>query len=110
MADTRSKLVHGLAWVLGIKLDEQNNAPVTRGESVFSVSSADTYVETEPTVQEFVADLAPSQRDVVDYFWSLFPFTKWIHRYNLQWAIGDLVAGKASRFAKASLHTTCLLF
>jgi len=93
MADTRTKITHVLAWILGIKLQDRND-PVTRGESVFSVSSGDTYVEEDPTVQDFIADLTPSRHDVVDYFLSLFPFIKWIHRYNLQWAIGDLVAGK----------------
>jgi len=93
MADTRTKITHGLAKVLGIELPDRND-PVKRGESVFSVSSGDVYVEEDPTVQEFIADLTPSGHDVVNYFWSLFPFTKWIHRYNLQWAIGDLVAGK----------------
>ncbi|RHZ48847.1 hypothetical protein Glove_541g34 [Diversispora epigaea] len=30
---------------------------------------------------------------VVDYFKSLFPIFKWIHRYNLTWLTGDLIAG-----------------
>lgn len=94
MADARTKIGHGLAKVLGIKLEDQNSDPVTRGESVFSVSSADTYVEPEPTVQEWAQEYTPSGRDLVNYFISLFPFIQWIHRYNLQWLIGDLVAGK----------------
>lgn len=94
MADARTKIGHGLAKVLGIKLEDQNSDPVTRGESAFSVSSADSYVEPEPTVQDWVHDHSPSGRDLVNYFISLFPFVQWIHRYNLQWLIGDLVAGK----------------
>ncbi|UZJ52848.1 hypothetical protein CBS101457_002168 [Exobasidium rhododendri] len=34
----------------------------------------------------------PGQK-IVNYFDALFPFTKWILSYNLQWAIGDLIAG-----------------
>jgi sodium-independent sulfate anion transporter 11 len=98
MASARTKLGHGLAKVLGIKLEESNQDPVTRGESVFSVSSADTYVESEPTVQEWVRDRTPSGRDAINYFWSLFPFTHWIGFYNTQWLLGDLVAGKLCRF------------
>lgn len=30
---------------------------------------------------------------VVDYFISLFPILTWIHRYNLTWLYGDLIAG-----------------
>lgn len=103
MADTRTKIGHGLAKVLGIRLDGDNQDPVTRGESVFSVSSADTYVEAEPTMGEWIKGHTPSGRDMINYFWSLFPFTAWITRYNLQWLIGDLVAGKL-------LFLKCLIF
>jgi sodium-independent sulfate anion transporter 11 len=89
---TTTKVGHGLAKVLGIKLD-QNSDPTTRGESVFSVSSADTYVETEPTIWEWISEHAPTGRDILLYLRNLFPFTRWITRYNLQWFFGDLVAG-----------------
>jgi sodium-independent sulfate anion transporter 11 len=90
-----TKIGHGLAKVLGIKLEDVN-APdkLTRGESVFSVTSADTYVEEEPTVMEWLRDVTPNGRDLVRYFISLFPFVNWITRYNLQWFYGDLIAGK----------------
>ena len=93
MADTRTKIGHGLARVLGIKLDEYNSNAVTRGESVFSVSSADVYFEPEPTSEEWIREHTPSVREIGQYFLSLFPFLKWITHYNLQWLIGDLVAG-----------------
>lgn len=32
-------------------------------------------------------------RKTSEYFDALFPFTKWILSYNLQWFIGDLIAG-----------------
>ncbi|KAK5001028.1 hypothetical protein LTR66_000233 [Elasticomyces elasticus] len=97
MASASTKVGHGLAKVLGIKLDYRNETgrseKITRGESVFSVSSADTYVEEEPTVAEWFSGVAPSRRDMLRYFRSLFPFTHWIGRYNSQWLAGDLVAG-----------------
>jgi sodium-independent sulfate anion transporter 11 len=93
---TGTKLGHGLAKVLGIKLnyrDPQGRGNLTRGESVFSVTSADQYIEEEPSIGEWVKDTLPSQRDLRDYFVSLFPFLQWIGRYNVQWLIGDLIAG-----------------
>jgi sodium-independent sulfate anion transporter 11 len=99
MATTSTKIGHGLAKVLGIKLDDQNqHDKLTRGESVFSVASADEYVEDEPTVAEWFREVTPNGRDVFHYFKSLFPFLSWITRYNLQWLYGDLVAGK-NRFS-----------
>jgi sodium-independent sulfate anion transporter 11 len=90
-----TKVGHGLAKVLGIKLDDQNAADkISRGESVFSVTSADTYIEEEPTVLEWIRDVTPTGKGVLAYFYGLFPFTHWITRYNLQWFYGDLVAGK----------------
>ncbi|KAM3419956.1 hypothetical protein BST61_g3272 [Cercospora zeina] len=94
MASTSTKVGHGLANVLGIKLDQGSpGSRLTRGESVFSVESADSYVEQEPTAAEWLHDTIPSGRDVLEYCHNLFPFTKWIMRYNAQWLYGDLVAG-----------------
>ncbi|KAF1997606.1 sulfate permease 2 [Amniculicola lignicola CBS 123094] len=96
MASTSTRIGHGLAKVLGIDLQYRNETGVeslSRGESVFSVGSADTYVEGEPTALEWLQEITPSGKDVLHYFRSLFPFLTWITRYNLQWLIGDLVAG-----------------
>lgn len=96
MPSKRSQFGHGLAKVLGIKLDyrqEMEAEKITRGESVFSVSSADTFVEAEPTVYEWFSEITPSRSDMMNYTRNLFPFTRWIGRYNLQWLAGDLVAG-----------------
>lgn len=95
---TATKVGHGLAKVLGIKLHYRNptgEAKITRGESVFSVSSADTYVEKEPTSLEWIRSVAPSGRTFINWTYSLFPFIHWMDRYNLQWLSGDLVAGKS---------------
>ncbi|KAJ9157632.1 Sulfate permease [Pleurostoma richardsiae] len=92
---TASKIGHGLAKGLGIKL--QSNDPyideVTRGESVLSMQTTDTFVEEQPTTLEFLSQFIPTRRHVIDYILSLFPFLHWITRYNAQWLIGDLVAG-----------------
>ena len=91
-----TKVGHGLAKVLGIKLDyrhELGPENITRGESVFSVSSADNFVEEEPTIGEWFREIAPTGRGVAQYIHNLFPFTKWLPFYNLTWLAGDMVAG-----------------
>ncbi|KAE8452139.1 hypothetical protein EG329_001606 [Mollisiaceae sp. DMI_Dod_QoI] len=90
-----TKIGHGLAKVLGIKLNYRNelDEDIHRGESVFSTNTADTYVEEEPTSIEWVRETLPSGPELIVYARSLFPFTHWIGRYNLQWLAGDLVAG-----------------
>ena len=94
---TSTKLGHGLAKVLGIKLQYRNPTgedKTTRGESAYSVSTADTYVEEEPTSIEWITNVAPTGRTFVNWLYHLFPFTHWIGRYNAQWLAGDLIAGK----------------
>lgn len=99
MANATTKVGHGLAKALGIKLNYRdetgtgNDAKLSRGESVFSVTSADSYDEEEPSALEWVNDVWPTKRDAWDYTKGLFPFTSWITHYNLQWLYGDLVAG-----------------
>jgi sodium-independent sulfate anion transporter 11 len=94
----RVKTGHLVAKALGIKLDYRDELPenLTRGESVFSVQTANSFVEEQPTSAEWVAEVLPSRHDLAVYFRSLFPFTHWIGRYNLQWLYGDLVAGEYS--------------
>ena len=94
---TRTKIGHALAKVLRIDLNYRNPHPalnkVSRGESIFSVESADSFVEEEPTVVEWLREVTPTTHTITNYAHSLFPFTHWIGRYNVQWLIGDLVAG-----------------
>lgn len=88
-----------LAKGLGIKVPYRDpmgsNDPVTRGESAFSVGTLDTYSynEPEPTSIEWIREVTPSCHQLVNYLISLFPFLNWIGRYNMQWFMGDLVAG-----------------
>ena len=92
---TATKLGHGLAKFLGLKLQYRQDAPdpVTRGESLFSIDTADSYVESEPTTLDWLREVTPGPKDIGHYVYGLFPFTHWIGRYNLQWLAGDLVAG-----------------
>lgn len=95
-SSTPTKLGHGLAKVLGIKLQYRNptgQEGLTRGESVFSSSTADSYVEQEPTSLEWITEVAPTTRTFLNWAYHLFPFTHWIGRYNGTWLIADLVAG-----------------
>lgn len=95
-----SKVTSGLAKVLGIKdehrnpLDGSDGDPVTHGESVLS-SETCPYYEPEPSVAEWLRALLPTGRQASTYFLGIFPFLKWIGRYNWQWLIGDLVAGQS---------------
>lgn len=66
-----------------------------RDDDVPSISNADLFVEHEPTVREFFAELTPSARDVGKYVYDLFPFIHWIGKYNWTWFVGDLIAGKS---------------
>lgn len=95
MAPAASQVGHGLAKALRINLAERQaqKDAITRGESTYSVSTATTYVEEEPRTIEWIKDLFPNGRDMATYFRNLFPFTRWIGRYNVQWLMGDLVAG-----------------
>lgn len=95
-----AKFGTALAKGLGIKVAYRNplnftTDPVTRGESTFSVGTVDTcsYNEPEPTTAEWFREITPSFRQLGHYFVSLFPFLNWIGRYNLQWFMGDLIAG-----------------
>ena len=99
-----TKVGHALAKVLGIKLQYRNelNEEIRRGESVFSIQTTDTYVEEEPRSVEWIREVIPSKHDLAVYTRSLFPFTHWIGRYNLQWLIGDLVAGMLFDYNQAS--------
>lgn len=93
-----TKVGHGLAKVLGIKLQYRNptgQEDLARGESVYSVSTADTFVEEEPTSIEWIIQVAPTGRTFVNWVYHLFPFTHWIGRYNVTWLIGDLIAGQS---------------
>ncbi|KAJ5515860.1 hypothetical protein N7527_007420 [Penicillium freii] len=51
------------------------------------------YYEHEPTVGDWFRGHTPTAPQIRRYIWRLFPFLHWIGYYNVQWLIGDLVAG-----------------
>jgi hypothetical protein len=92
------KARHVVAKALGIKLQEQDPYKEldTPGASVLSGRTEHSFVEEPPLVLDYLNSLIPSGKDLYRYLLSLFPFLSWIGRYNLQWFIGDLVAGTHS--------------
>lgn len=105
MTSSRTKAGHFLAKCLGIKLDYRNELPEDPdrpGQSIYSVQTGDSFVEEEPTTMEYIREIMPGREELGRYVISLFPFTQWIMHYNLQWLIGDLVAGQL--FPRISLN------
>lgn len=49
--------------------------------------------EADPTVLNWLKDVCPSRSQSLHYLIQLFPFLNWIKYYNLQWLVGDLIAG-----------------
>lgn len=93
---TSTKIGHGLAKGLGIKLDYRNPTAApgpAPGDGSYSVHSADSFFEEEPSAFAWLWSIIPNGRQMGRYFLSLFPFLNWIHRYNLQWLTGDMIAG-----------------
>ncbi|PYI08747.1 sulfate transporter [Aspergillus sclerotiicarbonarius CBS 121057] len=86
-----AKAGHFLAKALGI--DPTSNPPSDPHDGPALPDQTGTYVELEPTAGEWLRGLIPSGRQVGQYFYSMFPFLHWIMSYNLQWFIGDLIAG-----------------
>lgn len=104
MADNlTSKAKAFVTKALGIKLQQREPYydRITRGESVLS---SDSFVEQEPRTAEFLLRLIPTGPQIWQYFLSLFPFLSWIGHYNLQWFLGDLVAGKNLSVSRRSAN------
>jgi len=53
-----------------------------------------SYVEDEPTVQEWLAHLVPKKQGLSKYLHNLFPCISWMRRYNLRWLTWDIIAGR----------------
>lgn len=94
MADPISTRVgHAIAKVLRIDL-----APVPPGdETDQSDETVYSYFEHEPTAADWFRGHTPTVPQVRRYVWNIFPFLHWIGHYNVQWLIGDLVAGELTQ-------------
>jgi len=52
------------------------------------------YTEPEPTVQGWLrSTLVPTSTGALRYFRGIFLFVQWLPRYNLNWLLGDSIAG-----------------
>lgn len=69
------------------------NRRLRRSSKPVANDAAAQYVEHDPTVGEWLRDAVPDGKKVVNYLTSLFPFSAWIFSYNLQWFLGDTIAG-----------------
>ena len=92
----RSRVGRLLAKALSINTNYRNEPDLTASgaDSVFSVATTTNFVEGEPTCREWIRKTLPTRNSAVNYFKSLFPFTAYILHYNLQWLIGDIIAGE----------------
>lgn len=52
------------------------------------------YLESEPSIKDFLLELFPTVGGITAYFKELFPFLGWIFHYNLTWLLGDIIAGE----------------
>jgi hypothetical protein len=82
--------------VLGIDVNERfAHQPADLQRRAYQLlEPADVYLEQEPTVSEWVRELAPTRAAAVDYIQSLFPSSSWVLRYCARWLLGDFIAGK----------------
>lgn len=62
-------------------------------EQIARETMGETYLEEDASVAEWFRDLVPSSHGVAEYVRELFPCAKWVRRYNLQWLLGDAIAG-----------------
>ncbi|KAF4920028.1 Sulfate permease 2 [Colletotrichum viniferum] len=90
-----------VAKVLGIDL-EASTRHQTRElhEHVTNdISPYDPYYEEDPTVKEWLLEHVPTKDGSVRYVKSLFPFTRWILRYNTRVTLGLVVIPQAMAYA-----------
>ena len=72
-------------------------------EHVPVIPNTEPFVEEEPSVTEWLREIAPTPQGVGRYVANLFPFLSWIGKYNLTWFSGDLVAGELILFVVMGL-------
>lgn len=94
MAGNTKRAGRLVARSLGIDVDYRQEPEDTFRSAAKSISSVDTFVENEPTAAEWLAQYRPTAGGAKRYLRSLFPFWSWIFHYNLQWMLGDVIAGE----------------
>ncbi|KAF6825638.1 sulfate permease 2 [Colletotrichum plurivorum] len=83
------------AKVLGIDLEASTRHQTQQLHDYLarSISPHEPYYEEDPTVKEWLLEHVPTKDGSARYVKSLFPFTKWIFRYNTRWLVSDAIAG-----------------
>lgn len=100
MTSASTRVGHGLAKVLGIRLDpygtyRTSDTSDTRVDQASTSDAAvEPYDEAEPTAAEWLQSIIPTGGGILRYLYGLFPFLHWITKYNTTWFIGDFIAGK----------------
>lgn len=81
--------------VLGIDVNERfSRQPDDLDRRAYEIlEPADIYLEQEPSVNEWIRELAPTREGALNYIQSLFPSSSWIRRYCGRWLLGDFIAG-----------------
>ncbi|KAK6220157.1 sulfate permease 2 [Colletotrichum tabaci] len=90
-----SKAGTALAKVLGIDLEAstRHQTRELHEHVTDAISPYEPYYEQDPTVNEWLLEHVPTRDASARYVKSLFPFTKWILRYNTRWLVSDAIAG-----------------
>ena len=83
------------ARLLRIKLSEPQRVPVEsrKGGTTPSFTTLDDEDYAEATVHQWLRELRPTTKQLVQYVRDIFPFTEWVPLYNTRWLLGDVVAG-----------------
>ncbi|TDZ37390.1 Sulfate permease 2 [Colletotrichum spinosum] len=99
------------AKVLGIDPDASKRHHTQESNSHVSdrISPYEPYYEEDPTVKEWLMEQVPTKDGSVRYFKSLFPFTRWILRYNTRWLVSDAIAGKTPYSTKFNVASNIVL-
>ncbi|KAF4635044.1 hypothetical protein G7Y89_g3057 [Cudoniella acicularis] len=59
----------------------------------FATQASDGFMEQKPTVLEYIKSIVPEKQGILQYVEDTFPCYKWLFNYNLQWFLGDVIAG-----------------
>lgn len=86
-----SKLGYGIAKALQIDLQASRSPHPKDGNRTLDIR--DTYVEEDPTVEEWMREHKPTAKGTWNFVLGLFPFINWMGRYNRIWFVGDVIAG-----------------
>jgi hypothetical protein len=87
---TLRRAARKLPVVSQIKDDEHMKNTQTKW---FATQHPNSFIDEEPTVVEYFKSIRPTRHDAFVYLTDTFPFLKWIWNYNMQWFLGDLIAG-----------------